>query len=68
MTDTSPRFWSAPPDPGLTVSRVVGRDGRHWQRVDGAERRWETVVGQRYELSWRDLFWEQGPLTEVVMP
>lgn len=69
MIDTSPRFWGAPAEPDLTVSRVVGRDGREWQRIDGlGGRNWETVHGQRYVLTWSDLFWEQGPLTEVPLP
>lgn len=69
MSDTAPRYWGAPTEPDLTVSRVAGRDGRQWQRIDGlGGRHWETVQGfPVYHLSWPDLFWEQGPLTEVQM-
>lgn len=65
MTDTPPRFWTAPAEPDLTVARVAGRDGRQRQRVEGLSQYWETVHGQRYVLLWAELFWEQGPLTEV---
>jgi hypothetical protein len=67
---TEPRRWDAPPEPDYTVSRVEDRAGEPWERVDGlGGKNWQNLRGWPIrQFTWSDLFWNHGPLTEVMLP